>query len=123
MPRPVAMVRGAAGERAAEQHLIRARYVILARNYRCPQGEIDLVALDGRTVAFVEVKTRRGPGWGPPIESVTPVKQRRLRRAAEHFLVRHGLSDRLVRFDVVAVWLTAEGAACELVRDAFTANG
>ncbi len=113
---------GAVGERAAERFLVRARYVILARNYRCRQGEVDLIALDGCTVVFVEVKARRGPGWGTPIEAVTPFKQRRLVRVAEHFLARHRLAGRAVRFDIVGVRFAAGAAVCELVRGAFSAD-
>lgn len=120
-PHPTAAL-GAAGERAAEDYLVGARYVILARNYRCRQGEVDLVALDGRTVVFVEVKARRGVGWGDPLEAVTPAKQRRLLRAAAHFLARHRLGERPVRFDVVGVCFGAGRAVCELVRDAFSAG-
>ena len=110
---------GRAGEAAAAQCLARAGYVILARNYRCPFGEIDLVALDRRTVAFVEVKARRSDDVVSPLESVTPRQQRRIARAAAHYLARHRLLDRLVRFDIVGVWLDGDAPRCELMRGAF----
>lgn len=110
---------GRTGERAAEEHLIRAGYVILARNYRCPLGEIDLVALDRRALVFVEVKARHGGAAGAPLEVVTRRQQRRIVRAAQHYLARHRLHDRLVRFDLVGVWLDADPPRCELVRGAF----
>lgn len=110
---------GRAGERAAEQHLVRAGYVILARNYRSPFGEIDLVALERRTIAFVEVKTRRDGEAMSPLDSVTRHQKRRIGRAAVHYLTRHRLLDRAARFDIVGVWLDGEAPRCELVRNAF----
>lgn len=112
---------GAEGERAAEQHLRRARYTILERNYRCPLGEVDLVALDGRTVVFIEVKTRSGEGFGSPLDAVTAVKQRHLTRVAQYYLLRKRLLDWNVRFDVVGVRWENGQPRCELVRDAFEA--
>lgn len=110
---------GRAGEAAAARHLVRAGYVILARNYRCPLGEIDLVALDRRTVVFVEVKARHGAAPASPLEAVTRRQRRRIARAAGHYLGRHRLLDRPVRFDVVGVWLDGAVARCQLLRDAF----
>ena len=110
---------GRIGERAAERHLAGAGYVILARNYRCSLGEVDLVALERRTVVFVEVKARRGAAAGAPLEVVSAHQRRRIIRAAAHYLGRHGLQDRLVRFDVVGVWLDADPPRCELARGAF----
>ncbi|HSP98668.1 MAG TPA: YraN family protein [Candidatus Dormibacteraeota bacterium] len=113
---------GRTGEQAAAQCLARAGYVILARNYRCPFGEIDLVALDRRTVAFVEVKARRNVEVVSPLESVTRRQRRRIARAAAHYLSRHRLLDRLVRFDIVGVWLDGDAPRCELVRGAFESD-
>jgi len=110
---------GAEGERAAEQFLRQQRYVILERNYRCPRGEIDLVALDGRTVVFVEVKTRRGLSIAAPFEAVDRRKQRRIARAAQYFVARHRLEERVARFDVVGVWHDGERTHCELLKGAF----
>ena len=70
------------------------------RGYRTPRGEIDLVARDGATLVFIEVKSRR---QGTPAEAVTPEKQRRLTVAALQFLKRYNLLDRPCRFDVVAI--------------------
>ena len=110
---------GAAGERAAEKFLRRQRYTIVERNYRCPSGEVDLIALDHSTVVFVEVKTRTQPGFGSPLEAVDPRKQRQIRRAAQHYLVEKRLHDRDARFDVVGVWWEDGRARCELVKNAF----
>jgi putative endonuclease len=112
-------VLGADGERVAEEFLRRRRYTIVERNYRCRAGEVDLVALDGDTVVFVEVKTRRGEGFGSPLEAVDPRKQRQVCRAAQQFLAEKRLQDRVARFDVVGVWWENGRPMCELVRGAF----
>ena len=112
-------VLGADGEKAAEEFLRRQRYRIVERNYRCPVGEVDLIALDGKTVVFVEVKTRKGAGFGSPLEAVNPRKQAQVSRAAQYFLTAHRLHDRAARFDVVGVWWEDGRPTCELVRNAF----
>lgn len=94
---------GQQGEAAAARYLKRRGYKIAARSDRSKLGELDLVAVDGRTVVFVEVKTRRSQEDGHPVEAVTPAKQRRLTRLAVTFLKRHGLLESPARFDVVAV--------------------
>lgn len=91
---------GDAGEREAARYLRRQGFKILCRGYRTDQGEVDLVALQGEVVVFVEVKARRR---GEPAEAVTPAKQRRLTLAALHFLKRHRMLDHPCRFDVVAI--------------------
>jgi len=110
---------GAAGEQAAEALLSRAGCVVLTRNYRWEGGEADLVALDARTVVFIEVKTRRGEAYGTPFEAVTRAKRLRVSRTALHYLARHGLFGRDVRFDVIGVWRDGAGLRCEWIRDAF----
>jgi len=112
---------GAEGERRAEALLRAERYTIVARNYRCPLGEIDLVALDHGTIVFVEVKTRTAGGHGTPLEAVDRRKQRQLQRAAQYYLATHRLLGRDARFDVVGVWWDEGGGRCELVRNAFDA--
>jgi len=114
---------GIDGERAAERCVRRRGYAILARNYRCRLGEVDLVALDGRTVVFIEVKTRGGTLVGAALDAVDPRKQRQIARVAEHFVLTHRLEDRAVRFDVVGVWRDGAALACELVQDAFAPDG
>jgi putative endonuclease len=110
---------GAAGEQAAERFLRRRRYVILARNYRCKAGEIDLVALHRGAVVFVEVKTRTRAGFGGPLEAVDKRKQRQVVRAARYFVAQHRLHDREARFDVVGVWREDGCIQCDVVEDAF----
>jgi putative endonuclease len=99
--RPVTL--GDRGEQAAARYLRRKGYVIVARGDRTRRGEIDLVAVDGRTVVFIEVKTRRSHRAGHPAEAVGTRKQRRIIRAALAFLKRHDLLERAARFDVVAI--------------------
>ena len=110
---------GKAGEDLAERYLKRQGYAIVERNYRCPLGEIDLIALNKRVVVFVEVKTRRVDTSGAPLESVNAVKQRRLKRAALHYLNKHRLHDRDVQFDVVGISLRSDPPAVQHVRHAF----
>lgn len=96
---------GRYGEELAAQHLIGAGMVVLSRNWRCAQGELDLVVRDvDGTVVFVEVKTRGGTGFGEPTEAVGRVKARRLRMLACRWLLEHrqtGVGD--LRFDVVGI--------------------
>jgi putative endonuclease len=94
---------GYRGERAAERFLRRKGYVILARSQRNKLGEIDLVAVDGRTVVFVEVKTRTSQQKGHPADAVDEDKQRRMTRAAISYLKRNDLLENASRFDVIAV--------------------
>lgn len=110
---------GKAGEDLAERYLKRQGYAIVERNYRCPLGEIDLIALNKRVVVFVEVKTRRVDTSGAPLESVNAVKQRRLKRAALHYLNKHRLHDRDIQFDVVGISLRSDPPAVQHIRHAF----
>ena len=110
---------GKAGEDLAERYLKRQGYAIVQRNYRCPLGEIDLIALNKRVVVFVEVKTRRVDTSGAPLESVNAVKQRRLKRTALHYLNKHRLHDRDVQFDVVGISMRSDPPAVQHVRHAF----
>lgn len=111
---------GAYGERCAVQHLVAAGLRVLNRNWRCPRGEIDIIAQDGETIVFCEVKTRRGGHFGTPAEAVGAAKARRVRRLAAEWLATRGGDGRDVRFDVVEVVVTGRGAArVEHIRGAF----
>jgi putative endonuclease len=94
---------GADGEAAAARHLEAAGYRVLARNVRAGGVELDLVVARGRTIAFVEVKTRRSRRAGAPEEAVDARKRARLLRGAVAWMREHGRRGRTVRFDVVAV--------------------
>lgn len=109
--RPVVSKRliGQMGEEAALAWLKKKGHRLLARNWRCRLGEIDLITAEGNQTVFVEVRSRTSDLFGAPAESVTSQKQTRLRRLAEYYLLSQGLAGRSVRFDVVAVRLTPEG--------------
>ena len=111
---------GQLGEDLAVHHLQRLGYIVLERNYRCPQGEVDIIARDGERLAFVEVRARRGTAFGTPKESVTPRKQARLVILARNYLQERGYSDVDWGIDVVAVQLTPRGTLqhIELIRNA-----
>lgn len=110
---------GRRGEDRAAQYLRRRGYRILARNWRCRLGEIDLIALDGDTLVFVEVKTRRGDVFGAPELAVTPRKQRQLTKAALSFIMSRKLGHLSGRFDVVAIRHTAQGEEITYLPGAF----
>jgi putative endonuclease len=94
---------GAHGERIAAAYLTDAGLRVLDRNWRCRDGELDIVAREGDALVFCEVKTRRGTGYGQPVEAVGRVKQRRLRTLAQRWLAAHDEHAPEVRFDVVGV--------------------
>ena len=94
---------GAFGERVAAQHLLAQGMTIIDRNWRCPVGEIDLVARDGDVLVVCEVKTRRGDRYGTPAAAVTWQKAIRLRRLAARWLAEHQLNPAEVRIDVIGV--------------------
>jgi putative endonuclease len=102
---------GKRGEDAAAAYLERTGMTVVERNWRCRAGEVDLVALDGTSVVFVEVKTRKSTATGQPEEAVTPTKQRRYKRLAEAYLQQAGLSDVTVRFDVISLLVVADDRA------------
>ena len=101
---------GAYGERVAERHLVAAGFAILECNWRCPAGEIDIVARDGDVLVVCEVKTHSGDAYGSPVEGVTPAKARRLRRLAGLWLDQSALRPAGVRIDVVGVLRSRRGA-------------
>ena len=116
---PHTRARGAAAEEAAEEHLRGLGYRIVERNVFTHLGEIDVVALDGETLCFVEIKARATAEYGRAIEAVGPRKRKRLARAAAMFLAKNR-SQRACRFDVLALDRRGDGTwEFTLVRDAF----
>lgn len=113
---------GQRGEAAAEAHLLGKGYRILARNYRCPFGELDLVAEEGGAVVFIEVKTRRGGRAGSGADAITPHKRLRLIRLARYYLAVHSLAAAPCRFDVVTLAVHRGRARVEILRNAFQAG-
>ena len=102
---------GQYGERVAARHLAAAGMEIVEQNWRCPTGELDLVARDGPVVVFAEVKTRSSEAFGDPAEAVDEVNAARLRRLAVLWLESRGLEFAEVRFDVVSVLRGRSGPA------------
>lgn len=111
---------GLQGERAAEKFLRKLGYKIVTRNYRCAAGEIDLVALDGAIIVFVEVKTRTGSQHADPQDAVNPDKQRHIQRAAQFFLRQTHSEERDYRFDIIAIVVDDTGLHLEHLVEAFT---
>lgn len=97
------------GEDLAARHLRQAGLTIITCNYRCAAGEMDIVAQDGDTWVFVEVKTRRGTAFGRPEDAITRAKAGRLLQIAESYLQEHGLVDVDWRVDMIAVELDQRG--------------
>lgn len=110
---------GEIGETLACEELQRRGYEIVARRFRWRGGEIDIIARDGRTMVFVEVKTRAGAEFGSGADAVTWQKRRRILATATMYLVRGGWGDRPVRFDVVAVDLADDGPRISVYQSAF----
>lgn len=102
---------GAYGEQVAARHLAHEGLVVLDRNWRCGEGELDLVLREGDLLVVCEVKTRSGIGCGTPHEAITEAKLDRLRRLAERWRVEHGVSPSGVRLDLVAVLRGRRGPA------------
>ncbi len=100
---------GRRGEQLAVEHLQRAGLRILDRNWRCADGEIDIVAAERRALVICEVKTRSGVRYGTPLEAITRQKRSRLRRLAIRWLVAHGILFDEIRIDMVGVLRSESG--------------
>ncbi len=116
------IAKGIKGEGEAVKFLRSKGYKIVEKNYRCIHGEIDIVALDGETVVFVEVKTRTSERFGTAAEAVDAKKQRHIINASCAFLAEKRVDDPYVRFDVVTVMLNSGKCTVELYKDAFGAD-
>ena len=110
---------GKKGEDLAAAYLAETGYRIIERNYRCFFGEIDIVAWEGETLVFAEVKSRRTEAYGAPQLAVGREKQDKISRIALHYLSERQLRSHPARFDVVAVKLLPAGTRIELIRNAF----
>lgn len=111
---------GTRGEELAVRALKKNGYHILERNFRCRSGEIDIIAQDGKTLVFIEVKTRNSTEFGHPVEAVTSKKQYRISKTALHYLSRHDLFDRDARFDVISVLTSGDNKpVIDIIRNAF----
>ena len=94
---------GTTYEKVAGEYLQSLGYEILEYNYRCRQGEVDIVAWQGEYLVFVEVKYRRTDHMGQPLEAITFAKQKKICRCARQYLYQHRMADVAVRFDVVSI--------------------
>ena len=110
---------GVLGERLAARHLESSGYAVIERNFRFGHREIDLIVRRGETVAFVEVKTRKGRGYGHPLEAITALKRREVERVARHWLRRRRRAGIVYRFDAVAVIFGGDRPLIEHVTNAW----
>ena len=113
---------GKTGEDLACRELERRGYAIVARRYRRRGGELDIIARDGATLVFIEVKTRDGRAFGDAAEAVTPFKRRRIAQLALDYMTRHRLSDCPCRFDVVSIHVDSGEPVLEVFQGAFDAT-
>ena len=112
------LLTGQYAEEQARTHLERQGLRLLERNYRCRQGEIDLIMRDGEALVFIEVRYRKSAAFGSAIETVTAQKQRRLLATARHYLQANRASSPC-RFDVVGITGQSPGTQIEWIKDAF----
>ena len=110
---------GKKGEQLALRYLKKSGYRIIQTNYVCKLGEMDIIAQENDTLAFIEVKTRTSTTFGPPQLAVNSAKQMQLSKVALYFLKEKKLEDTKARFDVVAILLRPRGEEIELIKDAF----
>jgi putative endonuclease len=113
---------GKTGEDLACQELERRGYAIVARRYRRRGGELDIIARDGKTMVFVEVKAREGRAFGEASEAVTAHKRLKITQLALDYLMRHRLTNCPCRFDVVSIHFDAGVPAIEVFQNAFDAR-
>ena len=110
---------GESGESIAVKSLKKNGYQIIEQNYRCKLGEIDIIARDGRVLAFIEVKARRTGDFGGPKRAVTPRKQRKISMVALKYLKETEQMEKKARFDVVAIRLLPGDPDVEIIKNAF----
>jgi putative endonuclease len=116
---------GDRGEELARRHLKKKGYKLIESNYRCPRGEIDVVAKKGRELVFVEVRAKTGDAFGTPEESITAAKISHLIATAHHYRASHENLPEAWRIDVVAIELDEKGGArrIEIIEHALGAGG
>lgn len=94
------------GEKIASEYLEKNNYEIIKRNFRCKQGEIDIIAYDNknREYVFVEVKTRTNFKYGKPVDSVNKMKQKHIVSATKYYIYLHNLENKYIRFDIIEIY-------------------
>ncbi|MBW2707690.1 MAG: YraN family protein [Deltaproteobacteria bacterium] len=110
---------GARGEALAFEEVKRLGYEVMAKNYRCPLGEVDLVAKDGDTLVFIEIKTRKGRPLGFAKEAVNARKQKQISKVALTYMKANHCCDVSARFDVVAISVGSGPPQIEVIKNAF----
>ena len=113
---------GKKGEAHAEVYLKNEGYKIKEKNFRCPLGEIDIIALDGGTLVFVEVKTRSSSSFGYPFEAVNKKKQRQILKTAKYYILKKRIKNTPLRIDVVSILIKGESIEAEIIKNAFEAD-
>ncbi|WP_433326714.1 YraN family protein [Spirillospora sp. CA-294931] len=108
---------GRRGETAAADYLARLGWTVVDRNWRCPEGELDIVAFDGTRHVVCEVKTRTSTAFGTPLDAVDHAKAARLRRLALRWAAAHGVPGASVRVDVIGLVTTGDGFTFEHLRE------
>ena len=108
---------GKSGESLAINFLLDVGYKIISRNFRCPSGEIDIVATDKDSLVFIEVKTRTTKKYGAGVEAVNYYKLSRIRRAGEHFMLKNPSLPRRARIEVVAIDLSEDKLSIKHIKD------
>jgi len=112
---------GIQGEEVASRYLVKKGYRILERNYRCEHYEIDIIAEQGNTIVFCEVKTARTERFGPSIMWVTPEKIKHISRAAEEYIATHDTNGFSFRFDVIGLEVKDGKTKINHIENAFIA--
>ena len=95
---------GKTGEEIGTQYLINNGYKLIIRNFRCRQGEVDIIAKDKDEIVFIEVKTRRNTNYGYPIDAVDKRKQKHILNASKYYVYKNKLEKRKIRFDVIEIY-------------------
>ena len=95
---------GKTGEEIGTKYLIKNGYKIIIRNFRCRQGEIDIIAQDKNEIVFIEVKTRKNTNYGYPIDAVDKRKQKHILNASKYYIYINKLEKRNIRFDVIEIY-------------------
>lgn len=113
------IVTGKKGESVAADYLKKNGYEILGKNFRCPLGEIDMIARDQEGLVFIEVKTRRSEDLGYPEEAVDMKKQKKISQLAAYYLRTKDLTNVQARFDVVAITMSGSSMEVKLIKNAF----
>ncbi len=107
---------GMLGERLAVKYLEKKEYIILERNYRCRQGEMDIIAKDNEEIVFIEVKTRTTINFGRPAEAVNYIKREHLQNIARYYLYTKKITKIPIRFDVIEIYLNKKEYAVNHIK-------